>query len=131
MMQSTGTILSGSAALEMALPGSAPPNDLDFYCPRGQLTSVLTFFVHHQEYVDVTEGTGECDPYGDLWVGIKAVHRMQHTSHPSRTINVIESTTPSPIVPVLFFHSTVVMNFVSSDGLMMLYPTLTSKKRGE
>lgn len=130
MMQETGCILSGSAALEMAIPGASPPNDLDFYCPCGQLEAVIRFFVETQGYRDVTEGTGECARYGDLLVGIKAVHRLELVARPCKQLNVIESTTASALAPVLFFHSSVVMNFVSAEGVMMLYPSLTSKKRG-
>lgn len=44
-------------------------------------------------------------------------------------IDVVESKSPSPFVPVFEFHTTVVMNFISADGFFSAYPSLTTERK--
>lgn len=129
-MEVTGSVLSGSAALEIAVPGSCVPNDLDFYCPRSIVRAMMYFLQELQGYVDVTTGK-DSRRYGEHITGIRSVRTLQHKDDSALTINVIESSTRSAHAPILLFHSTVVMNFVSSKGIGMFYPTLTTKGIGK
>lgn len=129
-MKETGMVLSGSAALEIVQPGSCRPQDLDFYCPCDKLAQVMTFFVTVCGFVDETTAKDLAD-YSGLGTGVKTVKTLRHGEFPALKINVVQSSTASPHVPILFFHSTIVMNFVSNDGIAQLYPALTSRKRGQ
>lgn len=130
MMRKVNCILSGSAALEIAVPDSCTPGDLDFYCPLKQLRTVVKFFVQKQGYIDTTPGT--CPHvYGDHIAGIRAVKTLIHSTDPTLKINIIESTTISPHAPIILFHSTPVMDFVSGDGIGVFYPALTSQRKGK
>lgn len=129
MMKATNTILSGSAALEMVMPGTCVPGDLDFYCPVHQAPTVAAFF-NGQGYECLPPPNGVRAGYGCLSLGLSLVLSMRHRDDPTKKVNVVQSLTPSPLAPVLFFHSTPVMNFVTWEGYGVLYPGLTFAKKG-
>lgn len=129
MMQKTNTILSGSAALGMILPGMYTPSDLDFYCPR-RAGAEVTLSFHAEGYRLLPPPSGIRRSYGCVAHGLKYIITMRHKDDPTKKINIIESSTKSPHAPLLFFHSTVVMNFVSAEGYGLFYPSLTATKEG-
>lgn len=129
MMKSTNTILSGSAALDMMMPGIFEPADLDFYCPRGTGVQVALYF-YGAGYRLLPPPTGVRRGYGGICHGLHVVITMRHKEDSSKKINIVESSSLSPHAPVLFFHSTVVMNYVSSEAYTMLYPIMTGAKEG-
>ncbi|GLB39544.1 hypothetical protein LshimejAT787_0700540 [Lyophyllum shimeji] len=45
-------------------------------------------------------------------------------------IDVIESSKPSFLAPITKFHSTVVMNYLTPDEIVVLYPDLTFRREG-
>ncbi|KAF6747823.1 hypothetical protein DFP72DRAFT_854021 [Ephemerocybe angulata] len=130
MMEETGTVLSGSAALEITSPGSCVPEDLNFYSPSGAaeatveqilLTSGFAL-IQEPETAILTERT----PFSKLNVnnGVKRVFRLSHRTTGKR-VTVIESLSPSPLVPIFFFHLTTLMNCVTGRGAISFYPDLT------
>lgn len=129
VMRETGMVLSGSAALEITTPGNFTPQDLDFYCPQRAIETVMSYFVNEAGYIDETTPRDRAD-YAGLGTGIDTVMSLRHSGDPGLKLNVIQSTSMSPHAPILFFHSTVVMNFISCDGIASLYPCLTSQKKG-
>lgn len=130
MMKKTNTILSGSAALDMMMPGIFEPADLDFYCPRRRGVQVALFF-YGCGYRLLPPPAGVRRSYGCIFNGLNVVITMVRQNDRSKKINIVESSSKSPHAPVLFFHSTVLMNFVSSEGFTMLYPSLTVLKEGK
>ncbi|KAF6747329.1 hypothetical protein DFP72DRAFT_1149371 [Ephemerocybe angulata] len=137
-MAETNTVLSGSGALEIILPGTCTPGDLDFYCPRDE-GRALAFYLEENGFKKYDfegtsierrrkEGEDDHEPY-DNRNGIKSVIRLRHATHKSK-IHIIESVSLSPLVPLFFFHSTVVMNFVSATAAVCFYPELTFHRQG-
>lgn len=126
LMRRHASVISGSAALAVAFPDSWQPNDLDFYCPTGEYQGFLHGLLD-QGYVEHRPPTNM--PYWRFCGGIK---RVAYLTHPTdgRSINVIQSETESALTPVFFFHSTIVMNIITNDGVVAFYPTLTEKKQG-
>ncbi|TEB31223.1 hypothetical protein FA13DRAFT_1709680 [Coprinellus micaceus] len=152
MMRRRNTLLSGSAALQIVDPSSWNPQDLDFYAPSSEFAAVCAWFLT-QRYTVSDELTSEYMPqtltgndfeFGDDLVDlqhnfprlrvhasncIQSVIRLVHPDHP-KTINVIQSTSEHPVAPICFFHSTLVMNFVTGNGAVSLYPGLTQDRKG-
>jgi hypothetical protein len=78
---------------------------------------------------DVEDGASEdLEPYGHNHA-IKRVFTLYSVLHDVK-INVIVSLSQSPYAPILFFHSTVVMNVVTADGVASFYPRLTFSMQG-
>ncbi|KAF6742991.1 hypothetical protein DFP72DRAFT_769247, partial [Ephemerocybe angulata] len=136
MMTETGTVLSGSAALEIVAPGSCEPRDLNFYCPVGTASQVISSLLENEGFAEVPTSLqailAERTPFSKFEVnnGIKRLTKMVHQSS-SRTVTVAESISASPVAPILFFHSTLLMNCVTGTGVMSLYPDLTYEHTGE
>ncbi|KAF6756127.1 hypothetical protein DFP72DRAFT_1066943 [Ephemerocybe angulata] len=130
VMQRSGTILSGSAALEIVQPGTCTPEDLNFYCPLGSSAAALELISHTKEYQPVEERKATVaiprTPFSQLNVnnGVKCVHRFRDATTEKR-ITLIESLSPSPLLPLFFFHLTALMNCVTGTGAVSFYPELT------
>jgi hypothetical protein len=58
------------------------------------------------------------------------IHRVHCLHKQNLSVDVITSTSQSAIMPILHFHSTVVMNWISQDGIFSVYPKLTCSHRG-
>ncbi|KAF6749188.1 hypothetical protein DFP72DRAFT_1073319 [Ephemerocybe angulata] len=137
-MAETNTVLSGSGALEIILPGTCTPGDLDFYCPRDE-GQTLSFYLEANGFNKYdyggsstkrrSEDVDDDEEHYDNRNGINSVIRLRHDAHGSK-IHIIESVSLSPLVPVFFFHSTVVMNFVSATAAVCFYPELTFRHQG-
>lgn len=71
-------------------------------------------------------------PYS-LLQGIEKVYKLYKTTgnYPNeivRKIDVIESSTTLAVHPLTFYHTTVVMNYLFADGVVVMYPELTFKR---
>ncbi|KAF6750743.1 hypothetical protein DFP72DRAFT_781038, partial [Ephemerocybe angulata] len=130
MMEKTGTVISGSVALEVTNPGSCTAEDLNFYCPLGATPAAIDsicqqtgFVLDHERESTMLAGR---TPFSKLNVnnGVKHVLRFTHQVTKKR-ITLIESLSPSPLVPILFFHLTILMNYISGREAVAFYPELT------
>lgn len=127
MLHRHNAVLSGSAALRVAFPDNWEAGDLDFYCPA---TEFADFCRDLRRFGYVSTRPVVKTPYWKCSAGIRRIAYLAN-SVTGTTVNVIESTTESPLTPIFFFHSTVVMNVVSADGVTSFYPSLTNDKKGE
>lgn len=124
LLHATGSVISGSAALLALLPWTFEPADLDIYVPRSQTNFVIKVIrdMHGFElYRSATPSRYRGNPAvgGIFWF------RKNHI-----TLNVIASTSDNALEPIFHFHSTVVMNFISSLGVFCAYPNMTLNRRG-
>lgn len=141
MMQITDTVLSGSAVLKVVDAANWTPGDLDFYCPRTELRPVLEWF--RRRGYKVTKAYDA--PYDSKILPndkkgheirfaarscIKKVIILEHKIH-GTILNLIQSLSTSALAPLTFFHSTLVMNFISGHGIVCGYPELTFKGIGK
>lgn len=136
-------VMSGSGGVKVVDASPWTPKDLDFYCPVDNARQALDWFnkmgysvadqskeyvslsglnetVYEEQGVEVHLGARNC---------IKAVFTMAHPNF-SKTINLIQSSSSSALAPIVFFHSTLVMNYVSADGVACAYPSLTLNGTG-
>lgn len=130
-MRCTGTVVSGSSALHWLDRGSQwTPNDIDFYCPY----DTFELFVRQIKMLEP-----------GLLENNKQSHAIfAHTTYNSsngfcdrislyqgnRKYDVIRSRTMSPCFPLVYFHSTIVMNYVGADNFSIAYPALTLQRKG-
>ncbi|KAF6750729.1 hypothetical protein DFP72DRAFT_1072158 [Ephemerocybe angulata] len=134
-MSETGTILSGSAALKIAVPGSCNPTDLNMYCPKGTAKTVAQYFLENPDIrrvpLPVKKVGAERTPFSkfDVNRGVRKIYLFHHTIT-GKVITLCESIAESPLVPLLFFHASFVMNYVSGHDVVCLYSALTENYSG-
>ncbi|KAJ7482354.1 hypothetical protein B0H11DRAFT_1724011 [Mycena galericulata] len=127
ILHTTRSIVSGSTPLAIIAGGSFVPNDLDIYVPASQeqalLTLLETYFDFHLD---------AAIPSHKLYESNNALKTVQWLTagDKSKKINVMICEGECAILPVFSFHSTIVMNFISSYGIYCAYPELTVAKRG-
>jgi len=126
LLLSSGAVISGSAALALALPGMFVPRDLDIYVPSYGAAMVIVYLENHNYKLDpvYTPGAGQYDNGA-------VVFRMFHLGPgPPAEVNVIIFRETHFVGHIAGFHSTIVMNYISWYGLVCLYPEWTQKKKG-
>ncbi|PVG03865.1 hypothetical protein CPB86DRAFT_748372 [Serendipita vermifera] len=96
------------------------PGDLDIYTPHGKATLILEYLIR--------------DGYSIVPKEVEVKRRYMENGHLSSmtklrkgecTIDILESLSSSSITPITVFHSTAVMNYITADSIVMLYPLLT------
>ncbi|KAI5998417.1 hypothetical protein F5J12DRAFT_689462, partial [Pisolithus orientalis] len=117
-------VVSGSMALHLLLLASHTystlwlPTDLDIYVPfwsENLIARLLVgqgYHLHELASVDVAVYAGT------------SIHSVCAFSKGCYKIDVIVSVNAACIVPVFQFHTTAVMNFVSTDHIFCAYPAL-------
>jgi len=122
LMNSTGAIIIGSAALQVAMGDEDwEPNDLNVVVPEEKSKDVLDFFTD-MGYRFSRRGVQE--PFHST------VGYLYVLSFGSFRVTVSESKSESVIPPVLCGSNTLEMNAMSSDGIICLYPNLITRKVG-
>ncbi|KAF6744363.1 hypothetical protein DFP72DRAFT_857664 [Ephemerocybe angulata] len=132
MMEQSGTVISGSAALEIAAPGLCSPNDLNLYCPLESYSDAIDLITQTDGYIAEQERTttvaARRTPFSKLNVnnGVRRMWKFRHIST-GRRITLTESLSPSPLAPIFFFHLTSLMNCVTGRGAVSFYPEMSEK----
>ncbi|KDR75360.1 hypothetical protein GALMADRAFT_211577 [Galerina marginata CBS 339.88] len=120
LLHHTGSVISGSMALVSLFPGdnliAFRPQDIDFYVPLDMKTRAESFFLTSTAYRPIINKKRYYNKY------IAEVIFMRHGN---KTINIIVSSGANSLNPIFHFHSTAVMNFISSTGVFSAYPSLT------
>ncbi|KIJ52200.1 hypothetical protein M422DRAFT_43558 [Sphaerobolus stellatus SS14] len=138
VMRRSGTVISGSTTLHLILGKPAwDSKDIDFYTRRGYTHYIASFLLRDgyrciwPAYRDPASALHSSPPgYRDM-IGDQYVHRIlkfEKEDSDGRVISVdiIESTTASAIAPVTEFHCTALMNCISADSIICMYPKLTA-----
>ncbi|KAG8956919.1 hypothetical protein FRC03_010702 [Tulasnella sp. 419] len=148
VMKKTGGIISGSTALALIDRGGWKSRDLDLYVPEGQPRD--EFLVHlAREGYDVTGESYDVGQivrdklrmgedvrqYAQLSACVTRVTKLHKGTGPSGypfyIIDLIESKSDAPpILPILYFNATHVMNWITHDSIVILYPSLTLNRVG-
>lgn len=121
-----GAVVSGSAALAFfAWPAPWSPSDLDVYVGD---TLYNAFVLDLEHRFPVTLDADMFYQRPGRYTGIKGVRRYITSS--GRRIDVIRSVSPSAVSPLLYFWSSVVVNFITPHGAVCGYPNLTLSNEG-
>ncbi|KAH6869301.1 hypothetical protein BKA70DRAFT_1452058 [Coprinopsis sp. MPI-PUGE-AT-0042] len=140
MLRDTGSVISGSSALIVVVPCSFVNRGLDIFCTFDQAGRVFNFlrqngygspqkggiisFSHLDQYCD--------DPsFHSSFVIPSSIHGIYHLTHETTgyRVSVVRSRSMA-IAPIFGYHSTVLMNWISWDGVHCMYPMLTSTYQG-
>ncbi|KAF5311405.1 hypothetical protein D9611_011594 [Ephemerocybe angulata] len=134
VMRKTGAVISGSTALEVVVPGSCTPNDINLYCPQGKAVETSDLLLEDDAYEKIRSPEGarlseriRVETF-DLNNGVSQILRFKHKSGAS--LNLMESLSHSPLAPIFFFHNTILMNCITSDEVISFYPLSTSSLTG-
>ncbi|KAG6378304.1 hypothetical protein JVT61DRAFT_14024 [Boletus reticuloceps] len=116
-------VLSGSGALRILFFMETygwEPSDMDIYVPLGKadfLTTFVTAAGYSEDLVHPQDHRGYAHGF------IQTVRRFKQDN---RRIDVVESTNRSPIAPILEFHITALMNYVTPLSVFSAYGEFTS-----
>lgn len=138
-MRHTKSVISGSTALAFVDGADWESQDLDVYTGRGRARDmVLSHLIHIEGYkIDVVTGDDEESPEPEVTPAyrnsqIKSVTKLSKQVYckalkqdVTRRIDVIESVVQHSVSPILRFHTTTVINWITSDSINLAYPRLT------
>jgi hypothetical protein len=128
LMRKLGAVISGSTALSIVLGSHWQDQDLDIYIRKGSANPILRFLFGEGYKVRRLWSPDSDYPnaIGSQYIRriIKLTRRLQDGTQ--RNVDIVESSTDSAIQPITRFHSTAVMNYISADSIMVMYPKLTN-----
>lgn len=138
-MRHTKSVVSGSTALAFVNGADWDSQDLDIYTPRGRGRDMMLSHLIHIEGYKVEMVTGDDEespepPAAPIYKNsqIKSVTKLSKQVYSramkqdvTRRIDVIESVIQNSISPILRFHTSSVINWITSDSINVAYPKLT------
>jgi len=124
IMESTGCVVSGSYALLALHPGAFKPEDLDLYVPSDGFDTLVGYLQQNGYTLDASP-----TDYQYLSPSILNVRRLvRRDTHTA--IDVVSIQGHDPLKAVVEFHSTLLMNAITSSGAICLYASLTLRRLG-
>ncbi|KZV62859.1 hypothetical protein PENSPDRAFT_555480, partial [Peniophora sp. CONT] len=134
----TGTLVSGSTALQFFKRTVYTGADLDLYVPQHHTLDVATFLCDHEGYTfSPSEAQGRtvkmamnglgARRVNDSYIG-QGIAGVLDFSRDEKRVQIIVSKR-SPIDIILHFHSTAVMNILTHSTAYSLFPRLTFHKK--
>ncbi|KAH6888878.1 hypothetical protein BKA70DRAFT_886565 [Coprinopsis sp. MPI-PUGE-AT-0042] len=136
VMRRTDTRMAGSASNKVIDDGGWFNKDIDLYTPASSVPEVIEYLqrcgygeptVENPHAIPV-DPNSQFKPY-ERQGAVQQILALHHNKT-GRKVNVMQSSTESSVAPIVAFHSTVVMNWISYDGVTCLYPALTLKRKG-
>ncbi|TFK86995.1 hypothetical protein K466DRAFT_452867, partial [Polyporus arcularius HHB13444] len=127
MLRLTDSVISGSASLNFLRRDTAvnwDAQDLDIYTPFTSALRLLLYLVVVEGYN--VDAINRPSYHSDS----KGFHRVYHLSKNGRSIDVIQSVTPSALHPLPFFWGSHVVTFLGADMYCLPYPRLTLQSKG-
>jgi hypothetical protein len=105
--------------------------DLDLYTPHGIAQDVIDFFLAkgYTKYIKPNqEQTVLVSEETEYFHEISRLSTVTKLVRGDRRIDVLESDSDSVMDPIAWFHSTMVMNYLTDKSFVMLYPAFTLDK---
>lgn len=139
-MEENHILLSGSAALNVVLPGHINIGDLDFFGTSEDTKAFIDYIMSNTDYIDVT-AEKELLLKKEYAKDLRSMdyHHARKDSldvawlEDKKTgfkINVISTGGDHPITTIQHFDSTLVMNVVSYAGVGCMHPRITCDRLG-
>ncbi|KAI0054754.1 hypothetical protein BV25DRAFT_1816584, partial [Artomyces pyxidatus] len=126
------SIISGSTVLHFALQGTEQvlgwkANDLDIYCPLTTAASVIYYLVKEEHYVVVQTVAHRDRTFESLHeYDNGAVASVTTLLTPDgKKVDIIAATRNAPLLPITYFWTTLVTNYMTADSICLAYPRLT------
>ncbi|KAF6756126.1 hypothetical protein DFP72DRAFT_846892 [Ephemerocybe angulata] len=135
LLEETGSIISGSAALNVIIPDIRCPRDLNLYCPKGATARIVDFLASNEYTLQMPPTVwnntkiGNRNQLFNINNGVRSLWKFRHVTKPA-LVTLVESAAQSSVLPVMFFHNTLLMNYCDAREVRCLYPTLTFDLKG-
>ncbi|KAJ3559553.1 hypothetical protein NP233_g11236 [Leucocoprinus birnbaumii] len=120
-----GAIISGSFLLPLLTDADFEPRDLDVYVLKKHATTMINFF-KGQGYKEETPDVALLSGYGSTFIEDIFYFTCNVAGCPTKKINLITTWTHNPLLSILDFDDTQVMNFLSPWYLACLYGCMTT-----
>ena len=118
-------IIGGSVTLLpiLARNDEFEPEDLDIYVPERHAYELYLVLLEENYFISET--------LSNMHLGnpcVSGVLLLTHRSKEDLCINLIMTSSPSPVAAIIHSSSTHTMNFINKHGIFCAYPELTSNK---
>jgi len=118
-------IIGGSVALLsiLARNNEFEPEDLDIYVPEHHAYELYLVLLEEDYFISETSS--------NMHLGnpcVSGVLLLTHRSNEDLCINLIMTSSPSPVAAIIHSSSTHIMNYINKHGIFCAYPELTSNK---
>ncbi|KAG2148937.1 hypothetical protein DEU56DRAFT_712029, partial [Suillus clintonianus] len=122
VLDCTGSLVSGSSALCLvqAEAEAVMTQDLDFYVTEPFEAEVVKHFKENEGYVSKQDVVKK--PEYDS----SAISKIIKLAKGEKKVDIIITHWTCAITPILQFHSTAVMNYVTARSIVCLYPRWTT-----
>ncbi|KAJ6510857.1 hypothetical protein C8R45DRAFT_965379 [Mycena sanguinolenta] len=131
----TGTIISGSTAVQFFNRLTWPESDLDLYVPRETAAIVVLFIresgytFHPREVQEKNASVQLCDESPQDYMGPGIADVLDFYNGNKKIQVIIPINDKSPMEIIVNFHSTCVMNIITHNKAFSLYPWSTFIKK--
>jgi hypothetical protein len=118
-------VIGGSVALLpiLARNDEFEPEDLDIYVPERYAYELYLVLLEETYFISETSS--------NMHLGnpcISSVLLLTHRSNEDLCVNLIMTSSPSPVAAIIHSSSTHTMNYINKHGIFCAYPELTSNK---
>ncbi|KAJ7752952.1 hypothetical protein B0H16DRAFT_1317139, partial [Mycena metata] len=111
-------VVSGSTILLIITNLEFTPGDIDIYVPESQEDTAIALMLRDHGF----KLSKSMRPIYDNNTAIKGVHWLKKGK---KKMNIMVVKGENAVLAIFQFHSTFVMNFLSSTGIYCAYPSLT------
>lgn len=131
-------IVSGSSALSVFSAGAGHEDvnawtmesDLDVYVPNDRALRIVTTYLSRNDGYDIVPmSLTKDEAYWEDASGITSITRLCSPSFASH-IDIISAAADAVTLPIATFWSTLVMNYITDDTVVCLYPQTTLQREG-
>ncbi|KAG2127796.1 hypothetical protein BD769DRAFT_1356915, partial [Suillus cothurnatus] len=125
LLNKTGSVVSGSCVLSLvqAERGGTIPKDMDVYITEKYEAEVLNHFKEEEGYECTQEMVTKPEYESSV------VYKIHKLVKKNKQVDVIITHWKCAIAPILQFHSTAVMNYITADSIVCLYPRWTTANK--
>ncbi|KAG2108802.1 hypothetical protein BD769DRAFT_1365826 [Suillus cothurnatus] len=126
VLECTGSVISGSSAVNLILPKSEEfkIDNMDIYTTE-KYAEVVIEYLKKEESHEVNKRFKQKTEYDN-----NAIKRVVKLKNGKKKIDVMVTHWNCAIIPILQFHSTLVMNCVTAHTIVSMYPDWTCARKG-
>ncbi|KAI0059554.1 hypothetical protein BV25DRAFT_1782006, partial [Artomyces pyxidatus] len=132
VMRQTRAIVAGSVALQYLSPHVQEqwtPRNMDVFCPLTTCATVLSHLKLVEGYAQESAET-TAPFFAHVWDGAGIVGVIRLVSASGRRVTLYTCEHNSPLMPLTYSWSTLLVNFLTADSFCVTYPKLTLRGIG-
>ncbi|KAI0706466.1 hypothetical protein C8Q76DRAFT_596427, partial [Earliella scabrosa] len=132
ILRACGAIISGSVALKFFLPGEHwTPHDLDIYVPDRMFDTFISIVTKDPKIQFRSVPNSPRAPRRSARPGTNGIRQvLRFRTETNLHVDIIRSAVHSPLTPLHFYWTTLVMNFITPDACACGFPDGTLTRRG-